>query len=160
MDSQDSYLQQWQRVRRWWTRVREVSQGRKFVMVPEFSEDDIFAFFLNCYHLKDWIKNDPASGPLRDTVEDFVNNSDALGICADLCNGLKHLARDKGRVRRNARFGPRTYRVVDFKTGTLAVSASVESDSGKVDAYQLATDCVLEWERFLRCQNKPVKQAQ
>jgi hypothetical protein len=154
MQTEAKYLEQWDRVKRWWTRVREVSLGRSHVLYPEFGEDEIFAFFLNCYHLKDWVKNDPASGELKDLVEAYVKNSQTLSICGELCNGLKHLARDPKRVRKNAKFGPSTHRIVDFDTATIAISPTIVSDSGTFDAFHLASECLVEWERFFSRKRK------
>lgn len=52
------------------------------------------AFFLQCYHLKDWLKKDPRIKRPQD-VEDVITNSAALSLAADLCNSLKHAGLDK-----------------------------------------------------------------
>jgi len=148
MQDQGKYLEQWARVKRWWTRVHEVTYGRSPVFYPEFGEDEIYAFFLNCYHLKDWIKNDPSSGELKDLVEDYINKSFALSICADLCNGLKHFKRDPKRVRKNAKFGPITQRILDANSLTIAITSTIETDSGIFDANEIASQCIVEWENF------------
>ena len=148
MQDQAKYIEQWERVKRWWTRVREVSHGRSNVFYAEFGEDEIFAFFLNCYHLKDWIKNDHSSGHLKDLVEDYIEKSLALSICADLCNGLKHLQRDPKRIRKRAKFGPSIYKIVDADSATVAISSTIITESGNYDAYDIATRCLCDWERF------------
>ncbi len=151
MDDEKKYLEQWERVKRWWTRFREVSQGRTYFGISEFYEDEIFAFFLNCYHLKDWIKNDPSSGDLKDLVEPYINNSQALSICADLCNGLKHFKRDPSRVRKNAEFGPKTETISQGKdSASIAISYTIITDTGTFDAFEIAQHCLVDWETFFR----------
>lgn len=55
-------------------------------------EDDVWCFFQNCWHLKDWIRNDDRiPQEHRDSVENDVCQSEALCICADLANRSKHL---------------------------------------------------------------------
>ena len=51
----------------------------------------MLAFFMNCYHLKDWIKNDISDTSLNAAVEDYINQNACLKLCADICNGAKHL---------------------------------------------------------------------
>ena len=149
------YLEQWERVKRWWSRFGEISKGRVYLDNTEFSEDEIFSFFLNCYHLKDWIKNDPTSGRLSDLVEEYVNKSEALSICADLCNGLKHLERDPKRVRKNAKFGPQTHRIsLGSDSALIALSYTIETDSGSFDALEIAAKCLVEWENFFNQNRK------
>jgi hypothetical protein len=57
---------------------------------PADYEDDLWAFFQNAWHLKDWIKNDPATG-VESRIEEAVARHEPLMICADLCNRSKHL---------------------------------------------------------------------
>ena len=46
-------------------------------------EDDVYAFFMHCYHLKDWIKNDASVKSrmpnLGTDVEQFIKESEAYG---------------------------------------------------------------------------------
>jgi hypothetical protein len=55
------------------------------------AKDDVYSFFQNIHHLKDWLRHDPASHVTKADVETFIKNSSELSICADLCNGSKHL---------------------------------------------------------------------
>ena len=57
-------------------------------------EDDIQHYFQDCWHLKDWIKNDVSvSQIVRGNIESEVDNHKSLRIVADLANGSKHLSR-------------------------------------------------------------------
>ena len=52
---------------------------------------------MNCHHLKDWIKNDSAAASVANNVENYINNNPDLSLCADICNGVKHLRRISSR---------------------------------------------------------------
>jgi hypothetical protein len=56
-------------------------------------EDMLWAFFQNCWHVKDWIKNDnSAPQALRDAIWNHEpENIGDLQLCAELANGSKHL---------------------------------------------------------------------
>ena len=54
--------------------------------------DDLQHYFQDCWHLKDWIKNDPGSG-VGTEIETEVRAHKALRVVCDLANGGKHLAR-------------------------------------------------------------------
>jgi len=80
-------LKQWERVKRALLRI----ENNKNRQMDEY-EDDVWNFFQNCWHLKDWIKNDPAINSVhQESVECDVKKVDELVICADLCNRSKHL---------------------------------------------------------------------
>ena len=38
-------------------------------------QDEAYAFFQNCYHLKDWLKHDPATSALAGDVEGYITKS-------------------------------------------------------------------------------------
>ena len=82
--------EQWLRVRRWHQRVAPILADPPPPRSPGEADaaDDVFAFFMNCYHLKDWLKNDLADP--HPEAEKLVDDTEALRICRDLCNGLKH----------------------------------------------------------------------
>lgn len=149
MNDTPQYQQQMNRVLRWFQRFKSISEGGEGESFTKSNDDEIFAFFLNCYHLKDWIKNDPASGDLKDLVEPYINKSQALSICADLCNGLKHFKRDPSRVRKNAEFGPKTETISLGKdSASIAISYTIITDSGTFDAFEIARQCLTDWETF------------
>ncbi len=93
----NEYLDQFERVKRYFSRFKQINDGQEHSQSSQNYDDDIYAFFQNCYHLKDWIKNDPACSSWSD-VEDFINQNPDLSICADLCNALKHLKKARGQV--------------------------------------------------------------
>jgi hypothetical protein len=148
-----SWTDQWGRVQRWHKRFGETAQGRLHDRPSLAYEDEMFAFFESCFHLKDWLKNDP-SGPLyRDPiVEEFVNGSEPLRWCADIANGSKHLVADR-RPRLDAHTGLGR-RLIKLEMGN-AIPTSISAEyliagGGETqDAWQLANACVAAWRKFL-----------
>lgn len=53
--------------------------------------DIILSFFMNCYHLKDWLIK---SGIDKKVVWDFIEQTYELKVCHDLTNSTKHLGID------------------------------------------------------------------
>lgn len=103
------YQEQLERVNRWYSRFKEIDGGRIHNMPSDYYQDEVYTFFLNCYHLKDWIKNDPSVGSVANKVEAFINDTTELKLCADICNSHKHLKLDKSRSSENPMFGNRQF---------------------------------------------------
>ena len=83
---------QYDRMERGYTRINQPYQSSVDY------EDDIQHYFQDCWHLKDWIKNDiNVAQTVRDKIEAEVDNYKSLRIVADLANGSKHLSRHKHR---------------------------------------------------------------
>jgi hypothetical protein len=83
------FLKQFERVKRYLNKIED--QDRDSTAY----DDDLWSFFQNCHHLKDWIINDPdvadeVKGEKGRRIEEFVNSSKALQICGDLANRSKH----------------------------------------------------------------------
>ena len=131
------------------------------VSSTEYFVDDIYAFFTNCFHLKDWLINDPAyTKHTRQQVEDHISNTPGLAICADICNGLKHLERDKEATIRSGHqptVGNKEV-VVDISQRLFhedpptrtSMRLTVEHDGKNLDAFQLATDAWTSWQSFIQ----------
>ncbi|MEX2029662.1 MAG: hypothetical protein WD906_01645 [Anaerolineales bacterium] len=148
--SPPKYLQQLDRVRRWHERFREISEGKVHDRPSDFYQDEVYAFFLNCYHLKDWIRIDPAASSLSGSVEAFITKTPELALCADICNGIKHLVSSKPRTVERPQFGRRNFKVgVGTQPTMIAIEYTIDTTSGPVDAFDLATRCVHAWEGFL-----------
>lgn len=149
--SPSSWLQQWERVLRWYDRIEQTGSGREHTMESDYYQDELYAFFQNCWHLKDWLKNDPASEMSRDTVETFANGPAPLGWCADLANGSKHLTLTKHRIDPTTAIGGRHFHLSLGNTGPtkIAVRYDVVGGADKRDALTLATECLAEWRQFL-----------
>jgi hypothetical protein len=113
--------------------------------------DEIHAFFLNCYHLKDWIKHDGTVPVSRQQqVEALINSSRGLKLCADICNGLKHLRLTTSRSGENPVFGRKQFAVtLGTEPTTISLKYEVDTDSGPTDAFEIATECVQAWDRFV-----------
>jgi len=151
MTFQLKYPEQLERVRRWYRRFSEISEGRLHDRPSDFYQDEVYAFFMNCYHLKDWIKNDPTRPSLAAKVESFITASRDMSMCADICNGNKHLVLSRPRYHESLQFGKRHFEVgVGTQPTTIAVKYTIETASGALDAYELATRCLSAWEDFLK----------
>lgn len=150
MSSSSKYLKQFKRVKRWYQRFVIINQGRQHDFPSDYYQDEVYAFFLNCYHLKDWIKNDKSVGAAAAKVEEFINNNKELSVCADICNGIKHLRLTSTRSGQDPRWGPQKFNVqLGGPETTISVKYSIDTSSGPVDAFELATRCLQAWENFI-----------
>ncbi len=147
-----AFREQYDRTKRWYDRLAALNRGRLPDVPSENYLDEIYAFFMNCHHLQDWIKNDPTlPASVRNAVEDHINSTRPLRLCADICNSLKHFQRTKSnRSGESPRFGRRQY-AVDLGTTPTAISLKYEVDTttGPIDASQLASECIAAWDAFL-----------
>jgi hypothetical protein len=149
------YLEQYERMKRSYERFAAIKQGRPHDLPSVNYEDEVYAFFLNCYHLKDWIKNDSTVRAQLPTisaeVEYFINDSEPLSLSADLCNSLKHLA-NSNRSGEDPSFGRKLYHFTLHvgQGSSIKLDWLVEREKKKpIDAFELATQCVAAWDQFL-----------
>ena len=111
-------------------------------------EDDIQHYFQDCWHLKDWIKNDDSiSQAVRGCVEAEVEKHEPLRVIADLANGSKHLNRYTNRLGAYVTGGHLTiglgqnkpididYEVTLTKTGTVLSAKAIAKEA--FDAWQV-----------------------
>lgn len=106
----------------------------------EFCED--------CWHLKDWLKGDPAvSAPIQGKVEAYVQRTTFVRLAGAVANTHKHRARKAGRT--FARIGS-----LDVRPGELTKVAfriqwlMADGTAGSNDALELAEKAVMEWRQF------------
>jgi hypothetical protein len=104
-------------------------------------------FFTECCHVRDWIKGDIDSIPdlTEDDVDQWIERSEPLRTCRDICNSTKHRSRDwpdavLADIRTTAS-GPEGTRV------TIEIGFNTE-DPVDADALQLAEACVKSWREF------------
>jgi hypothetical protein len=114
------------------------------------SRDAVEDFFNQCYHFKDWLKKDPAIS-LKHDVELFINQSKELSLAADYCNAFKH-----GGLDRKSRSGRQIEKInthikLDLTPRGFVASSRLEItiDGQKYDAFNLASGCLREWEKFI-----------
>ena len=89
------YVQQLLRTYRFLDRYKERRQMSLPLDPERFNEmeDFLWAFFQNCWHVKDWIRHDESLGnDLRRRVWDDIQKHQSLLIVADVANGTKHFA--------------------------------------------------------------------
>ena len=162
-----SYQEQLMRTRRWLKRFQEATSLLSMIegSVPPDDllslfekyaecEDYAYAFFQNCWHLKDWILRDSgAPVTLKEAVKKIEQESavEALTLCADVANGSKHL-----RTGRSSRRGAR--RSVEMEidigpTGDIEITnysfTVVDNKDNRHDPLLLAQQSLSEWERVI-----------
>jgi hypothetical protein len=155
------YKEQFQRVLRYLEKVKNQDRG-----TLEYS-DDIWAFFQNCWHLKDWIKNDPMlPANIRNSIEKEAEHFESLMICADLTNRSKHLQL-KQKIRKDAKItgiGVTVYappitiylnrepdNLEPQKKGYVEHPFYIEtSDGQKMDGLSVAIQAIDDWKRILQ----------
>lgn len=142
---EEKYIEQYERVWRWYRRFEKINNNTEHDMASDNYQDEVYAFFINCYHLKDWIKNDPTSEIDSQQVEDFIEKSNYLKICGEFCNGFKHCLVKKARIR-NREFSL----LMGGGQKVLAkVRYHITYNDKDYDAFELATNCLKEWDNFL-----------
>ena len=144
------FTEQFKRMERWYQRLKIICDRVPDGFGPLEERDDVLAFFQNCYHLKDWIKNDDNSGISSTDVEGFVGESEFLKVCGDLCNGDKHLKITNPKVDRNTNITRHVYLPPGGHINDPIVKREfiIESGDNKYEALYLANKCMKEWKKF------------
>jgi hypothetical protein len=145
-------LDQFNRVKRWYGRLEEVNSGKHHDRDTDFYEDDLYAFFMNCYHLKDWIKTDSnlkVAGRGQD-VEDAVKNDVYMQACEGICNGEKHFGPPRNSAKPRPRLQSAHFKV-DISHGTIAIDYNVDTGGtlGIMLALDLAHKCLDFWNDYI-----------
>lgn len=144
------YREQYERVERWYQRLKSITDGRKHTQPSDYYQDEVLAFFINCYHLKDWIINDNSAKVSAQEVKDFVNQSEYLRVCGDICNGSKHLRIDFPKSNKNTRIKGRNFSLsLGEVLPVFQAKYKIISGRKEYDAFELATKCLEEWGRFI-----------
>jgi hypothetical protein len=136
---------QWRRVERGFAKLGETYNN------TELYDDDIYHFFQDAWHLKDWIKNDPSEPKVvRDKVESIVNNVSTLRIAADFANGTKHMILTW--TREDAQFTERKVTVMLGNPSAVALQERVIclADGSQTTAEKMAIKVMQEWKSLLQ----------
>jgi hypothetical protein len=149
MTRAQEWIEQWNRVERWYSRFKQTNDGRVHDLASDHYQDEAYAFFQNAYHLKDWLKNDRQASTRVADVEAFISSSQNMRLCADLCNGSKHLALTSSRESADTKIGQRSFQVGLSEPVTISARYAVESAGRTYDAFALAHDCLQEWRAYL-----------
>lgn len=155
---------QFLRVKRYLKKVRLIAKKQFPEGVDDHVEDEVYAFFLNCHHFKDWVIEDASLSIAKQTVENFVKKSKCLKICADLANAHKHCGLDPAK-RPKSNPMPNTtpdliypilvHMNLRISPALLGLEANIQSDHGEYDYLVLAEECFEAWVQFLRANSAP-----
>jgi hypothetical protein len=144
-----SFSKKYHAMMRAYDKLKTISTDNGPHIVNTDAGDLAEAFFNHCYHLKDWIKKDPAI-PSHVDVEAYIQKTCALRIVAVYCNSLKHAGLD-----RKSRSGGQvenvlTHLKIDLTPRGFVSSAQFEIILGskRYNAYKLASDSVAAWKSF------------
>jgi 23S rRNA maturation mini-RNase III len=145
-------MEQFERVKRYYERFKEIDEGKQHCLNSAYYEDDVYSFFINCHHLKDWIKNDPTVAINKKDVEDYVKANSALLICADMCNGAKHLERIPNSIvsGKKRSIDSKVYSVAIMEGSAHPPNITIKFFIDNLDAFKVATECVQKWEEFIK----------
>ena len=94
--------EQFDRVKRWHTRFHEIHSDREHTRDSLYNQDVVYAFFQNCWSLKDWIINSSILSEEKvGVIKDFFYTNTDMKICRDIANGSKHLSINKPSIDSN-----------------------------------------------------------
>jgi len=137
----EAWKEQLARLRRWYERTTPISRDR--ASISEEEVDLLFAFFLNCWHLYDWLKNSNALPTLL--LDEFFRNDETMRICYDICIGAKHLRIDRPKAGLSAlvrgveymgeKIGEVPTQLFLFKGGTQSLTILADVCMSKIEGF-------------------------
>jgi hypothetical protein len=142
-----AYLIQWKRTQRWLARIEHQPPR------DEWEYDDfVWAFFQNCWHLRDWIKYDSAiPAELKTNLAGEIRGYVSLKTCSDVANGAKHFALDRPRDGTGAQPSHRALSVVAGDPEETKLTIYITRGNGeRIDALSLAREAMDAWRGILK----------
>jgi hypothetical protein len=140
------WSEQWKRVLIGLERLEAIYSGR-----PDGSDEavyDLYSFFLNCSHLRDWLAADPTSGLSGASIKHSIARSTELGVCIDFANRRKHVDLTQT-PRIDPLTGPTSQSVTVYIGEGAAHSWNIRAAGVDYDALVLARGCVSAWRSIL-----------
>jgi len=148
-----NYSEQVERAERYFARIGKTAAGTGDLHAGNWFADDLVTFFMHCYHIKDWLKNDSSySKHTNGAIEQHINDTLALSLSADICNGTKHMRlKDEPRSGAEPTLGPRHVSLAheDGGDSTVSVSMTIDHDGLTYDALEVARDALNAWRKFI-----------
>lgn len=144
--------EQFERTKRWHARFKEINDGRDHNRESDYYKDTVYAFFQNCWHLKDWIQNSDELGAdkTNELVGWFHGHTDML-ICRDIANGSKHLLIKDPSIDKNISIGKSQYSLSLGGPPKIQVVYWIQTDKhGSLNAFDLADTLIANVEGQLK----------
>jgi hypothetical protein len=157
----DLWREQYCRVIRWRSRALSVLTSNPDP-TGHLLQDFLFAFFINCYHLTDWLDQCLGVG-----AGEFAKENVYLETCRGICNGVKHLKLDQERFKYTSHYhrisltGPAFDLPLSSTGGTtwkgrlqpeakVSIDCSVSTEQDDFEARFLVDKCVEAWDSFIK----------
>jgi hypothetical protein len=150
--------EQYGRMMRWFKKFERISKAGKIVDTVD-ALDVIYAFFQNCYHLKDWVAKD-ASLPtsIRLGVDRAISENNSMIICDCLANGTKHKELSMTRRRKAINsivFRPKIELTIvadhpEKSKGYYAWNLVINDNEMEIKGIDLARNCIIFWSTYLK----------
>lgn len=153
------YLEQFERIKRWHKILNEIRVSNSSEDEADYQVDCIYAFFINCYHLKDWLLHSKVVD--KSKINGFIKKNKEMKICRDICNGIKHLSLTNPSIGHNIKcdcgwHGVTLHREYDSFQEVLKnanplqnATYTVLADFEKFNVFELADRCVELWKNFM-----------
>jgi hypothetical protein len=151
MKTSIGYRDQLDRARRFLFRVESTDPRRDVDY-----QDDVWAFFMNCWHIKDWIENDPlVAKDIQTKIVNAAKASPILNISYDIATRAKHCG-----VRKPLAFAQHSHTNTTIIPGVeTKLDCIIEFDDGKIrSAREVAKKCMNEWDLILTAENLAIGQ--
>lgn len=154
--SKKPYLEQFERVKRWHETLNKIKVSNSPEKETDYQVDCIYAFYMNCYHLKDWLINSDAI--TNKEANDFIEKNLELKICRDLTNGAKHLKLNNPSLKERGFLGhdvtlQREYdyfqKILKYDNPIQNINYVILVGSEKYNVFELADKCMRLWEELL-----------
>jgi hypothetical protein len=133
------WQKQWERVEIGLRRIDTIYEGRQGDSTEALY--DLFSFFLNCYHLRDWLAADRLSAMSYKKATKVIERSTHLRVCDDLVNRTGRAVLARCRVNSKRSSTP--------PEGGVAHRWEIVAGDATFDALELALNCVAAWETAL-----------
>jgi len=150
------YQEQWNRVRRLRKSIDQFANATDENF--EDAVDSFTSFFIQCYHLRDWLIK---SGFSQVSVDNHIKKHTWLSLCRDLANTQKHQEIDRYKPDndfvKDQFFGVSTpitrhYDYFIYKGPRFGIN--VWGLGMPVDVVEVADKCIEEWDTFLKLQDR------
>jgi hypothetical protein len=114
---------------------------------------------MNCWHVKDWVKNDPLPELLREQVVAAAHDrttSPMLAVCADIANGIKHLTHGRKPHAGSAKIA--TFILTPaVDRSSVSLDYFIERDDGSyITTFDVGRGALMEWKAILQANKLPI----